>query len=291
MSSVLVTGAAGNVGKEVVRALLQRGVSVIASDYREDRVTALFGPSVVATRLDFQDRTTWATSIHGAKHMFLVRPPAIADVDNNLNPFIDFARAAGVDHVAFLSVAGAEKNKLVPHRRVEDHLRAKGEHYTNLRPGFFAQNLQSAYRDDITNDDRIYVPAGHKSVNWIDVRDVAEVVALVLCEPEKHRGRSYTLAGPGPVPWSDVTHALSAALHRPIRYEPASVLGYVRHLSQRGLPAGAIAVQTILHVLLRFGQGAMVDSTLSELIGHPGRSVKEYIDDHSQVWAKPAGPP
>lgn len=289
MSAVLVTGAAGTVGREVVRSLLRRGAHVVAADHRQQRVTELFGDAVVRTRLDFDDRSTWSAALHGAAHLFLMRPPAIADVDNNLNPFVDFARSNGVDHVVFLSVAGAGKNKVVPHRKVEDHLRARGDHHTNLRPGFFAQNLETAYRDDIVRDDRIYLPAGHAPVNWIDARDIADVAALVLCEPEKHRGQNYTLAGPGPVPWSEVTDALSTALGRPIRYEPASVLGYVRHLSRKGLPRGAILVQTILHFLLRFGQGATVDPTLERLLGRRGRSVREYIAENARLWDKGGG--
>ncbi len=290
MSAILVTGATGNVGREVVRALLKRGARVIAADHRQERVRSLFGDSVAAVSLDFHERDTWPAALDGAAHMFLMRPPAIADVESSLNPFVDAARARGVDHVVFLSVAGAGKNRIVPHRKVEDHLRARGDHHTNLRPGFFAQNLQSAYCEDIVRDDRIYVPAGTKPVNWIDVRDIAEVAALVLSEPEKHRGENYTLAGPGPVPWSTVTDALTAALGRPIRYEPASVLGYVRHLSQRGMPQGAILVQTILHFLLRFGQGATVDATLERLLGRPGRGVREYIADHAQLWVRPMNP-
>lgn len=284
MTSILVTGATGNVGREVVRALLARGLRVIAADHDRARVAKSFGESVTAVRLDFLDRGTWAGALSGAAHMFLMRPPAIADVEHSLNPFVDAARAHGVDHVVFLSVAGAGKNKIVPHRKVEDHLRARGDHYTNLRPGFFAQNLGSAYRDDIVEADRIYVPAGKKPVNWIDVRDVAEVAALVFAAPEKHRGQSYTLAGPGAVPWSVVTDALSGALGRTIRYEPASVLGYMRHLARRGVPRGAIVVQTILHFLLRFGQGATEDPTLAKLLGRPGRSVGEYVRDHADTW-------
>ncbi len=286
MHTILVTGATGHVGQEVVRALLRRGARVIAGERRPHRVAALFGERVVATHLDFQSRATWAPSLDGVEHLFLMRPPAIADVEHTLNPFIDTARSLGVQHVVFLSVAGAGRNSVVPHRKVEDHLRACGEHYTNLRPGFFAQNLQSAYLKDIVDDGRIYVPAGQSEVNWIDVRDVAEVAALVLLSPAAHRGQNYTLAGPGPVPWSDVTAALTRVLGRPVRYEAASVLGYMRHLSRQGLPRGAILVQAVLHVLLRFGQGTTVDPTLERLLGRPGRSILEYVEDHAELFAR-----
>ena len=290
MKSVLVTGAAGNVGREVVQALLRQGARVVAADHRSDRVKTLFGERVVASRLDFLDRETWTAALQGAEQLFLLRPPAISDVENNLNPFVDFARSQGIDHVVFLSVAGVEKNRFVPHRKVEDHLRARGDHHTCLRPGFFAQNLETSYRDDIAEEDRIYVPAGQSLVNWIDVRDIADVAALVLSEPEAHRGQNYTLTGPGPIPWSEVTSALTGALGRPIRYEPASILGYVRHLSARGLPRGAVLVQTILHVLLRFGQGATFEPTLQRLLGRPGRSMSAYIAEHATLWARPSEP-
>ncbi len=285
---ILVTGSVGNVGQHVVRCLRARNLEVVAADRDERRVREVFGSNVTATTLDYLDRSTWRTAVTGVGHMFLMRPPAISDVRNTLNPFVDFARAQGLDHVVFLSVAGAERNRIVPHRKVEDHLRAGGDHHSNLRPGFFAQNLGSAYRADIVTDDRIYVPAGHKQpVNWIDARDIAEVAALILQDPESHRGANYTLTGPGAVPWAEVAEALSSVLERRIRYQPASVLGYVRHLLARGLPLGAVAVQTILHFLLRFGQGTTQDPALERLLGRPGRSIRTYIEDHAALWSKP----
>jgi uncharacterized protein YbjT (DUF2867 family) len=216
--------------------------------------------------------------------MFLLRPPAIADTKRTLVPFIDTAREQGVGHVVFLSVAGAEKNTFVPHHAVEAHLRARGHQYTLLRPGFFAQNLQDAYRRDIIEDDRLYVPAGRGRVAFVDLRDVAEVAALALCEPAAHHAKAYTLTGPEAIGFEHAAELLSGVLGRAIRYEPASVLGYVRHLRHRTLPWGQVAVQTLLHVGLRLGQAKAVDPTLASLLGRPGHTLREYVRDHAEVW-------
>jgi uncharacterized protein YbjT (DUF2867 family) len=285
MTVILFTGASGNVGRHLVRCLGQDDVRVIAARSKENGCRRSSDPVVDSVRLDFRDRTTWSDALADVDRIFLMRPPAISDLRSSLNPFIDSAYAQGLEHIVFLSVAGAETNRFVPHRKVEDHLREHGENYTNLRPGFFAQNLGSAYRPDIVEDDRIYIPAGtEQPVNWIDTRDIAEVAALMLTCPSDHRGKSYTLAGPGAVHWIEVANMLSETLGRPIRYEPASFPGYLWHLWQRGQPAGAIIVQTLLHVLLRFGHGATEDSTLEQLLGRPGRTIEEYIDDHYELW-------
>ncbi|MEO5728374.1 MAG: SDR family NAD(P)-dependent oxidoreductase, partial [Byssovorax sp.] len=78
----------------------------------------------------------------------------------------------------------------------------------------------------------------------------------------------------------------SDALARPIRYEPAGVLGYALHLQRRGLPWAQIAVQTILHVGLRFGQASVVDPTLASLLGRQGRTLSEYARDHVALWKR-----
>ena len=287
MTTLLVTGAAGNVGGAVVDAAVALGLAATACDRDPTRLQGRWPSAVRLVRFDFEDPASWPDAVRGQSRLFLLRPPAMTDVASTLNPFADAARKAGVEHVVFLSVAGVERNRWVPHRAVEDHLRSAAIPHTNLRPGFFAQNLGGAYRRDIIEDDRIYVPAGRGLVNWIDVRDIAEAAAMILHSPQAHRGQNYTLTGPGPVAWTSVAATLSEVCARPIRYVPASVVGYVVHQRRRGLPAAAIAVQTLLHVLLRFGQGATVEPTLARLLGRPGRSVHDYIREHALLWSTP----
>ncbi len=204
-------------------------------------------------------------------------------------PFLDRAWTRGVEHIVFLSVAGADTNRWVPHHAVEQHLMNSERSWTLLRPGFFAQNLQDAYRRDIVEDDRLHVPAGRARVAFVDVADVAEVAASAFADPAAHRGRSHLLTGGEALTFDEVANVLTQHLGRSIRYEAASLPGYARHLRRdRGLPWAQIAVQTVLHVGLRLGQGETIDPTLQTLLGRRPRTVNEYVRDHAVLWRSPS---
>jgi uncharacterized protein YbjT (DUF2867 family) len=280
---ILVTGSSGNVGAAVVEQLRARGIPFRVGARRPGAAAPRDGEEVVA--FDFLDPSTFRAAARGCEAVFLLRPPAVSNTRRTLNPFVDVAREQGVRQVVFVSVAGAADNPLVPHHAVEQHLRRGPAGWTILRPGFFAQNLGDAYRDDIARDDRLFVPAGAGRAAFVDVRDVAEVATTALLDPLAHDGRAYTLTGPEPVSFSEAAAILSRELARPIRYDPASVPGYMAHLRRRGLPFAQIAVQTVLHVGLRFGQAEAVDGTLGRLLGRRARTLAEYVKDHRALWA------
>jgi uncharacterized protein YbjT (DUF2867 family) len=279
---VLVTGATGNVGRAVVTALQHAGIPVRAATRSPARLPDGLGVEVV--RLDFDDPATFDDALSGAAGLFLIRPPATVRVARTVNAFLDAAAAAGIGHVVFSSVADADANRLIPHHRIERHLRDSPVAWTILRPGFFAQNLGDAYRHDIACDDRLYVTAGDAPVAFLDVRDVGDVVAAIMRDPSRHRGRAYPLTGPYSVTFAELAARLSRQLGRAIRYEPATAVGYVRHLRSRSLPAVQVAVQLVLHLRLRRGDAATVDPTLRALLGHPGRTIEDYIADHEHHW-------
>jgi uncharacterized protein YbjT (DUF2867 family) len=284
---VMVTGASGNVGASVVEHLLARGLRVRTGELDPARAGRR-APDAEAVRLDLTDPTTFTPALTGVDRVFLIRPPAIARVGPTVNAFVDAAVATGVTHVVFSSVAGADTTRIVPHHRIETHLSSSGIGWTVLRPGFFAQNLATAYRADIRDHDRLYVPAADGRVAFVDTRDLGELAAMILADPVPHAGRGYTLTGPHAVTFAEVAALLSDALGRPIRYQPASVIGYLRHLGDLGLPVPQRLVQTVLHTGLRRGDAEQVDPTLEQLLGRPAGGLADFVADHRHLWEDPA---
>jgi uncharacterized protein YbjT (DUF2867 family) len=271
-----------------------RGKQPCAADLSIEDILDLHGSEVERAALDYLDHRSFDALLEGCTTLILVRPPAVSDMQSTLIPFIDAAVEQGVGHIVFFSVLGAATNRLVPHHAVEVYLASRGVAYTLIRPGFFAQNLGVSYRADIAEHDRLFLPAGRGRVAFVDVRDVAEAAATIIEEPSVHRGAAYTCTGPEALSFEEAARLLTDVIGRPIRYEPASIAGYVRHLHLRGLPLDEIAVQTVLHVGARFGHGERIDPTLEQLLGRRPRTLATYVHDCAALFAStrdPVGPP
>ena len=183
---ILVTGATGNIGRDVVAGLLANGQAVRAAASRD--ASARRVPAGVDTVLfDFADAKTYGPALAGVERVFLMRPPQITDMEHTLNPFVDVARESGVRHIVFVSLLGVEDNPRVPHYAAEQHIKTAGVPYTFLRPSFFMQNLNTTHRAEIREHDEIYLPVGKARTSFIDTRDIGAVAAKVLSDDGARR--------------------------------------------------------------------------------------------------------
>ena len=129
---LLITGATGNVGQEIIKILHEQQYPVRAAVVSEEDASSLAAP--IPWRLfDFTDPGTYQETFAGVKKMFLMRPPHISNIERDLKPAIDVAIRSGVEHIVFLSLLGAEKNRFVPHARVEKTVLDTPVDYTFLR--------------------------------------------------------------------------------------------------------------------------------------------------------------
>lgn len=282
MSGVFVTGATGTVGGSVVAHLLDAGERVIAGVRSMDAARLPTGAE--GRRFDFgAPPGELEQALAGADRLFLMRPPAIADVRTFLFPLVDAARRVGVRQVVFLSLQGVQVNRRTPHHAVEAYLRAGGPAWTFLRPNFFLQNLSTTYAADIRDHDEIRVPAGRSHTAFIDARDVGRVAATVLIE-RGHTGKAYTLSGEQSLTYHSVARIMSQVLGRKITYTRPSEREHLAELARAGRPADYLEVQRMIYRIVRLNASALPNHSVRRLTGHPATTLAEFVRDHEQVW-------
>jgi uncharacterized protein YbjT (DUF2867 family) len=286
---ILVTGAPGNMGTPLVTELLGLGASVRVAAWDVGAARAAFPDAVEIVRFDFADPTTFGV-FDGIERMFLLRPPQIADVKRVIGPALDAAKGHGVRHVVFLSIQGAERNRIVPHRKIEDHLRGSGLDWTFIRAAYFMQNLSTTHAPEIRSRDEIYIPAGRRSrTAHVDVRDVAAVAARALVEPG-HAGRAYTPTGPEALTYDECAAILTEVLGRSIRYADPTPWHYWRRMARRGMPAAMIAVTLGIYTAARFGLAAGLTDDVERITGRTPIGFAQFAQDYRDAWAAAVAP-
>jgi uncharacterized protein YbjT (DUF2867 family) len=207
---VFVMGASGRVGAGVARALAQAGVPFRVGLRTPQKWTESSGE---AARFDLADPLTY-TAMQGCTRLFLMWPPGTTTAQ--VKALLVSARAQGLRQVAFLSVLGAEKVPVLPHRQIERLLERSGLEWVFLRASYFMQNLSTTHREDIRVRHEIFLPAGRGRTSMVDADDVAEVAALAL--RAGHTNVAYDLTGPAAPSYFEVAALLGEELGRTVRY-------------------------------------------------------------------------
>ena len=288
---LLLTGATGNVGGATLRALLRQSpgpastVAVAVRDPARDRLLLALAPTdeVEVVPFDFTQPATIAPALRGVTGLLLVRPPAISDVRRYLLPVVRAAVAAGVEHVVFLSLQGAQYNPFVPHHKVEGYLKESGLRYSLLRPSFFMQNLSTTHRDDIRRRNQLLVPAGHARTSFVDAEDVGTVAAQFLLAPPA-ASAGYELTGRQALTYDEVAAELSAVLGRPIRYQAAGIFEFRAYEKDKGTPAALVNVMTGIYLAARFGLAAHVSPVLAGLLGREPGTLRAFLERERACW-------
>ncbi|GAA1616183.1 NAD(P)H-binding protein [Nonomuraea maheshkhaliensis] len=205
---IVVTGATGNVGGELVRQLVAAGERVTALSRRP----ATFPEGVRRSAGDLADPETLKDAFDGADALFLL----VAGPDPRA--VLDAAKAGGIRRVVLLSSQGAgTRPQAYEHPAAfERAVRESGLEWTILRPGGFASNAL-AWAEPIRAHRTAAAPFAGVGLPVVDPADIAEVAALVLRQ-DGHAGRTYELTGPAPVTPRDRAAAIGQAIGAPVSF-------------------------------------------------------------------------
>lgn len=212
--AILVTGATGNVGRNVVRRLAEAGAEVRALS-RSPRPGGL-PESVRAVAGDLTQPESLVDGLKGVDRMYLF------PVAETARDVVALARQAGVRRIVVLSsgavTAGFDTDFHLP---VERAVEESGLEWTHVRPGEFAMNKLALWGPSIRAEGVVRDP--YPDAAWCPVheRDIADVAALALLE-DGHCGRAYTLNGPDMLSHRRQVELIAEAIGRPIRFEVVS---------------------------------------------------------------------
>jgi uncharacterized protein YbjT (DUF2867 family) len=289
VTNILVTGATGNVGREVVQLLSAQDFPVTAAVRNSIEASKGFGSNVRCVLFDFTNPDTFADAFVGINKLFLVRPPAIADI-HQITPALTAAKQAGVEEIIFLSIIGADKNRIVPHYAIERAIEQLNIPAVFLRCSFFMQNLNTTHRDNIRLRDRLFMPAGNGKTSFIDVRDIAAVAVKFLTEEHHHSqelseiNRAYELTGAVALTYYEVATIFTNVLGRPIHYTNPSIPIFIWQMLRQGFPLQFVLVMVGIYTTVRFGLADLMTSDIQQLLGRSPISIDRYVEDYRECW-------
>lgn len=284
-NSILVLGATGNVGTQIVRNLVALGRPVKAAIYPPELATyqAPFGVETVP--YDFYRPETFGPALANVKQLYMMCKDNDSAPDIVLNPFVDQAKAAGVEQIVLMTGIGVDKAPdSVGYRRVEKYVMALGIPYTILRPTWFMQFFQTPFiLATVKERDGIYLPASDGQVSFIHAHDIAAVATCALTE-DGHAGQGYTLTGGESLSFADVAAAISTATERQIRYEDTPIDDLRQVVTKVGGWPGPIEFMDHMFKTVRSGAVEPVYSTVGDVTGRAPITFTQFCQENSIIW-------
>jgi uncharacterized protein YbjT (DUF2867 family) len=285
---ILVTGATGKVGKEVINQLVAKSVPVRAADINVDWVESVAEAQgwkdVEFALFNYDQPETFGPVLEGIERMFIVPPLLSPTQHEQIIAFIKFAETTSVKHIVNLSQMGSDEIKDLPLRKGEIYIESCGISYTHLRPNWFNQNFNTLHMAGIMEKGEIAVPAADIKSSYIDVRDIAAMGVAALVEGEKHYNKAYTLTSGEAIDHNEVVRLISAVSGKDIKYNPVSEDDYRETLLATGMTEGAAEMALNLYRLMRAGGTTAVSQDIPNVLGRPAISFQQYTKDFADAW-------
>ena len=274
---ILVTGATGTVGSEVVHALQSRSIPLVAAVRDGNKAKKQLGENIPTVHFDFEQPRTFEPATQSVSGVFLLGPPMELRLDQLIDPFIDFLHKHKIKRVVYLSAFRAEAMEGLPfHTNVERKLKDLSFDWTVLQPSFFSQNFRNYEYENITERGITYMPAGSGKVGFVDVRDVGELAAEAFADSQ-HVHQTYVVTGPEALSYDDAAHQLSEVVGKPIQYPAPSPEEFANTLKETGAPEFVATYMNEVYGLIRDGKVDHVSDTIKHVLHRSPTSLHEVL--------------
>lgn len=288
--SILVTGASGNIGTEIVNQLLGVAptVSIKAAVHSRQNVKKVKdGDRVKVIPIDYNESDTLRQALKDVDKLFLLTPdvPNAAHLASNA---VTEAKKAGIRHIVKQSVMGADLEADVGtmrlHRQVEDIIEQSGIPFTFLRPNEFMQNFINFHSPSIKGNNAFYIPLEDAKVSLVDVRDIAAVAVKSLTDEDLHKNKTYLITGPEALSYHQVAEILSNRIGRKINYVNISDEEARAAMKEIGMSDWLINTVSELFDYFRKGKASEISSAVEEVTGNKPISFSQFANDYVDAF-------
>ena len=288
--TILVTGATGTLGSEVVKQLssVTPAVNIKAGVHSAQNVKK-DSDRVEVVLIDYNKPETLKGGLNQVDKLFLLTPdvPNAPELASNL---VIEAKKAGIRHIVKQSIMGADLEADVGtfrlHRQAEKIIEQSGIPFTFLRPNEFMQNFINFHSPSIKNNNAFYLPLDEAKVSLVDVRDIASVAVKSLTEDrsDKHNNKTYLITGPEALSYHQAADILSNATGKKISYVNISEEETRGAMKEMGMGDWLINTISELHDYFRKGNASQVSSAVEEVTGKKPTSFSQFAKDYAEAF-------
>ena len=282
-NTILVTGATGNVGSQVVEQLIASGVTPRVAVRSINKAESLKKAGSEPVEMDLDRPETVQSALTGVDKVFLVSPfvPNMVELTAIL---IEAAKRANVQQIVKLSALAQPGIALSKwHEEMEKAITSSNIPFTFLRPNGFMQNFVNAMAESIKSDNAFYLNAGDGKVSFVDTRDIASVAVAALIT-SGHEGQSYTITGAQALSHAESAAILSQVLGRTINYVDVPEDVVRQGMQGAGMPEPTVNALLELYASYKAGQAATVSPIVEQVTGKQPISFEQFAKDYAEVW-------
>ena len=280
---IAITGSSGHIGGMVARHLSARGLPLILPLRNPAKAPNL--PACEARPFAYGDFELARQALSGVDVLFMVSAAESPTREQEHLTLVHAAAAAGVQHLVYLSFAGASSSSTFTlartHAATEAAIQQTAMRYTFLRDNFYSEMMAT-----IANADGIIAgPAGDGRVACVSQQDVAQAAANILAAiasgDDRHHNRSYTLTGSEALTFADIAAVLTDITGKPHRYHNQTLReAYAsRERDYPETPAWQIEAWVSTYTAIAGGELATVSDDLPQLLGRAPRRFAEVVRD------------
>lgn len=286
-SKILITGATGNVGKQLVERMAQSDTpfkALVRSGSNHDYLKDI--PQAEIITGDLADKQSLAEALKGIEKAFLLTNSSEQAEELQLN-FVNAAHEAGVKHIVKLSQFAAEVNSLVRflryHAKVENRIKELGIDYTFLRPNLYMQGFL-AFKDSIKKDGVFYASVGDARVSIVDTRDIAAIAARSLTE-EGHENKIYNITSPQSLTHYEIAEIFSEVLDKKISFINVTDEQMAGALKAAGFPDWQVGGLIEDYAHYARGEASEVYDTVKEVTGTEAITFNRFAQDYKGLFS------